>query len=78
MANSRPGSRLREWWAYESPEPRDETIDETLQLYHMDELKGEELNSQKEQWALGETRAARSQWFCAGQKDGKVTRIDGK
>lgn len=44
----------------------------------MGEFKGEEVNSQKEKWILEETHAAKSQWYSAGQEDGKVLGIDGE
>lgn len=69
LAYYRPGKRPPEWWAYESPVPRDPDFDvpECGQLYAVGELSDEELKALLPDWKRNYDRAQRPKVFhCLG------------
>ncbi|WP_197493362.1 hypothetical protein [Woeseia oceani] len=75
MAQSFSGHRPCEWWKYESPEPL--RGNETLQLYRMGELSGEELRAVTKRWAEHEERIAQLQWYVTGHENNQAVGLDG-
>ena len=57
LANAHAGSRPPEWWAYQSPNPRDLQMAERLQLYEMGELRRAELDELMPFWKEWEEKA---------------------
>lgn len=45
-----PGHRFEAWWEYSSPEPRDHSRNETIQLIDMGELTDEEFDEYGLSW----------------------------
>jgi hypothetical protein len=50
LARSHEGRRPEEWWAYDSPVPRDRDVAESIQLYEMGELDAAEMAELMPTW----------------------------
>jgi hypothetical protein len=77
LSRSVRGKRPWAWWQYDSPQPRDPGCHETLQLYRLGQLKGDELAAVMADWKEWAVKARRLHWQAGPSGGSGVTRSFG-